>query len=105
MRARRNNNMKHVATFMLPHGVRNVSRKMNKSNNLVLSANNKYAIAGVRKALYIWDVKSAELVKSLEAHFARIVDVQPLTVGNWNQVITSSIDRTVKVSWIIMYTL
>ena len=92
--------MKHVATFMLPHGVRNVSRKMNKSNNLVLSANNKYAIAGVRKALYIWDVKSSELVKSLEAHFARIVDVQPLTVGNWNQVITSSIDRTVKVSYV-----
>ena len=94
--------MKHVNTFFLPHGIRNVSKKMNKSNNLVLSANNKYAIAGIRKVLYIWDVKTADLVKYLDAHFARIIDVQPLTVGNWNTVVTSSIDRTVKV-WNINY--
>ena len=95
VRHRKQTEMKHVATFILPHGIRNVAKKMNKSNNCVLSANNVYAIAGIRKVLYIWDVKSAELVKSLDAHFARIIDVQPLTVGNWNTVVTSSIDRTV----------
>ena len=90
------------ATFALPHGIRNVSKKMNKSNNCVLSARNEYAIAGIRKHLYIWDVKSADLVKSLDAHFARIIDVQPLVIGPWNTVVTSSIDRTVKV-WNINY--
>ena len=98
----RHASMKHINTFLLPHGIRNVSKRMNKSNNCVLSANNRYAIAGIRKVLYIWDVKTAELVKSLDAHFARIIDVQPLTVGNWNTVVTSSIDRTVKV-WNINY--
>ena len=43
-----------------------------------------------------------QLVKCLDAHFARIIDIQSLTVGNWNSVITSSIDRTVKV-WNINY--
>ena len=99
---RRKEGMIHVATFMLPNGIRNVGKKMNKSNNCVLSARNQYAIAGIRKVLYIWDVKTAQLVQSLDAHFARIIDVQPLTVGNWNTVVTSSIDRTVKV-WNINY--
>ena len=47
-------------------------------------------------------METGQLVKCLDAHFARIIDIQPLTVGNWNSVITSSIDRTVKV-WNINY--
>jgi len=86
----------------LPNGIRNVTKKMNNSSNCVLSAGNKYAIAGIRKELYIWEVSSGTLVKELDAHFARIIDIQPLTIGNWNTVITSSIDRTVKV-WNINY--
>lgn len=86
----------------LPNGIRNVTKKMNKSSNCVLSAGNKYAIAGIRKELYIWEVSRGNLVKVLDAHFARIIDIQPLTIGNWNTVITSSIDRTVKV-WNINY--
>ena len=61
-----------------------------------------YAVAGIRKELYIWAVKTGELVKCLDAHFARIIDLQSLVVGPWNCVITSSIDRTVKV-WNINY--
>ena len=38
----------------------------------------------------------------MDAHFARIIDIQPLTVGSWNSVTTASIDRTVKV-WNINY--
>ena len=57
---------------------------------------------GIRKELYIWSVETAQLVKCLDAHFARIIDIQPLTVGSWNSVITASIDRTVKV-WNINY--
>ncbi len=42
-------------------------------------------------------MKDGELLKNLDAHFGRIIKIQSLTIGNWNSVITSSIDRTVKV--------
>ena len=91
-----------VITLKLPSGIRNISTKMNKSNSCVLSVENKYAVAGIRKELYIWSVRDGLLVKCLDAHFARIIDIQPLIVGTWNCVVTSSIDRTVKV-WNINY--
>merc|ERR1712226_1667176 len=91
-----------ITTLKLPSGIRNISTKMNKSNSCVLSKENKYAVAGIRKELYIWSVKDGLLVKCLDAHFARIIDIQPLIVGTWNCVVTSSIDRTVKV-WNINY--
>ena len=84
-------------SLKLPSGIRNISTKMNKSNSCVLSASHVYAVAGIRKELYIWTMSDGVLVKCLDAHFARIIDIQPLTVGSWNSVITSSIDRTVKV--------
>ena len=89
-------------SLKLPPGVRNIATKMNKAMPCVLSAHQKYAITGIRKELYIWSVDSGELVKTLDAHFGRIIDLQPLTIGSWNCVITSSIDRTVKV-WNINY--
>ena len=92
---------KHL-NLRLPTAVRNVLLKINKSNACVLSANNQYAISGIRKEMYIWCMKTGDLVKSLEAHIARIIDIQPLVIGNWNCVITSSMDRTVKV-WNINY--
>ena len=91
-----------ITTLKLPSGIRNISTKMNKSNSCVLSVANRYAVAGIRKELYIWSVKDGLLVKCLDAHFARIIDIQPLIVGTWNCVVTSSIDRTVKV-WNINY--
>ena len=81
----------------LPPGIRNVSKRMNLSNSCILSSGHKYAIAGIRKQMYIWNVSNEELVKCFDAHFGRIIDVQPLTMGDWNLAITSSIDRTVKV--------
>ncbi len=51
----------------------------------------------VRKNLYVWDVSTGDLLKNLDAHFGRIIKISSLTIGNWNSVITSSIDRTVKV--------
>ena len=84
-------------TFRLPYGIYNVSKGVNKSSNCVMSANNQYGIAGIRKDLYIWDTKSGALVQTLAAHFGRILDVQSLTLGRLNTVITSSIDRTVKI--------
>lgn len=50
-----------------------------------------------RKSLYVWSLETTKLIKVLDAHFGRIVQLEPLTVGSWNNVITSSIDRTVKI--------
>ena len=91
-------------TIKLPTSVRNIATKMNKSSPVVLSAKQTYAIAGIRKEMYIWLVETAELVKVLDAHFSRIIDLQPLTYGVWNCVITSSIDRSIKV-WNMDYAL
>lgn len=50
-----------------------------------------------RKNLYVWSMESTKLVKVLDAHFGRIIQLEPLTIGNWNSIVTASIDRTVKV--------
>ncbi|CAH1405153.1 unnamed protein product [Nezara viridula] len=81
----------------LPHGIRNISTRVLSSNSFMISASGDFAVAGVRKNLYVWDLQTCELVKILDAHFGRIISLEPLTIGNWNSVITSSIDRSVKV--------
>ena len=47
----------------------------------------------------MWTVETGQLIKSLDAHFARIVQIKPLICNKnqWNCVITSSMDRTIKV--------
>lgn len=47
--------------------------------------------------MYVWSVETRKLVKILDAHFGRIIQLEALTIGNWNNIVTSSIDRTVKV--------
>ena len=81
----------------LPMGVRNISVRLLHSNSVMLSKGNEYAVAGVRKNLYVWNMASGDLVKVLDAHFGRILSIVPYTVGPWNSVVTSSIDRSVKV--------
>lgn len=108
----------------LPHGVRNISTKMMLSNSMMVSSKLDYSVAGVRfvllktdmhllrgitrikcsisliffrKNLYIWCLQTRQLVKVLDAHFGRIIQLEALTIGNWNCAITSSIDRSVKV--------
>ncbi|XP_014210635.1 NACHT and WD repeat domain-containing protein 2 [Copidosoma floridanum] len=83
--------------LMLPNGVRNIHTRMMCSNSIMISGTKDYAVAGVRKNLYVWSLTTSELVKVLDAHFARIIQLEALIVGNWNSVITSSIDRSVKV--------
>lgn len=81
----------------LPHGVRNISTKMMTSNSMMISSMHDYVVAGVRKNLYVWSIQTQQLMKVLDAHFGRIIQLEALTVGSWNSVITSSIDRSVKV--------
>lgn len=81
----------------LPHGVRNITTKIMESNSIMTSSKLDYAVAGVRKNLYVWCLQTLQLVKVLDAHFGRIIQLEALTIGNWNNVVTSSIDRSVKV--------
>ncbi|KAL2749964.1 NACHT and WD repeat domain-containing protein 2 [Vespula maculifrons] len=83
--------------LVLPNGVRNISTRMMYSNSIMISGTKNYAVAGVRKNLYVWSLETCELLKVLDAHFARIIQLEALTIGNWNSVVTSSIDRSVKV--------
>lgn len=39
-----------------------------------------------RKSLYVWNIETTELQKMLDAHFGRIISLEPLTIGNWNSV-------------------
>lgn len=81
----------------LPHGVRNITTKIMQSNSIMVSSKLDYAVAGVRKNLYVWCLQTLQLAKVLDAHFGRIIQLEALTIGNWNNVVTSSIDRSVKV--------
>ncbi|KAF5284944.1 hypothetical protein FQA39_LY16899 [Lamprigera yunnana] len=87
----------NAVELKLPYGVRNISIKMLQSNSIILSAHKNYAIAGVRKNLYVWCMKTHKLLKILDAHFGRIMQLEALAVGTWNCIVSSSIDRTVKV--------
>ena len=67
----------------------------------------------VRQELLCWDMKTGDLVKRMVAHFQvslckrsqkvhpiffqRIVEIKSLVVGTDNCVVTSSIDRSIKI--------
>ena len=55
-----------------------------------------------RKDLYIWALENEALVKVISAHFQRILNVIPLTSGRENCVITSSLDRSIKVMRVML---
>ncbi|CAG2161948.1 unnamed protein product [Oppiella nova] len=82
----------------LPHTVRNISIKPLKcSNPIVFSKTNQYLMAGVRKSLYIYCLQSSQLLKTLDAHFARIVQIKSYIVDDLDAIVTSSFDKTIKV--------
>eukprot|EP00106_Octopus_bimaculoides_P010882 XP_014778324.1 PREDICTED: NACHT and WD repeat domain-containing protein 2-like [Octopus bimaculoides] len=80
----------------LPHGVRNIPTKNQIFSLLAFTKNNHFVVAGVRRNLYVWDVKQGNMVKVLDAHFGRIIAMDAVR-GKNNKVISSSIDKTIKV--------
>ncbi|XP_012943969.1 NACHT and WD repeat domain-containing protein 2 [Aplysia californica] len=80
----------------LPHGTRNIPTKNQLTSLVVFTKNNQFVVAGVRKNLYVWDVKQGNMVKVLDAHFGRICALTSVTTGR-NAVISSSMDKTIKV--------
>ena len=55
-----------------------------------------------RQELLVWDMETGDLVKRMTAHFQRIVEIKSLVVGSNNEIITSSIDRCIKI-WNLDY--
>ena len=58
-------NGRRTAQLKLPPTVRNVSKGPGLSSVILLSARDEYAVAGIRKELYIWAMDSHQLVKVL----------------------------------------
>jgi WD40 repeat protein len=58
---------------------------------------NQFIVAAVRKNLYVWDVKQGNMVKTLDAHFGRIIAMTSVAAAVRNVIISSSIDKTIKV--------
>ena len=83
--------------LVLPNGVRNITKGLNQSSNIVLSKGDKLAVTGIRQELLVWEMESGQLVQRMTAHFQRIVDLKSLVVGTDNAIITSSIDRSIKI--------
>ena len=50
----------------------------------------------------MWDMETGDMVKRMTAHFQRIVEIKSLVVGSNNEIITSSIDRCIKI-WNLDY--
>ena len=49
--------------------MRNISKKFNNSNNIILSSEDKLAVSGIRQEIIVWDMDTGCLVKRLIAHF------------------------------------
>ena len=89
-----NNEFKWLA---LPKGISNIQIKLGTSTQCLLSRDESLAVAGLRKELFVWDISSCLLIHQLQAHVGRIIKMASLTAGNANCILTSSIDKTIKV--------
>ena len=77
----------------LPKGIHNISPKPYTSSDCLLSLDEKLAVTGLRKTLYVWSTQTCLLVKTIEAHLARINKMIPFMDSGMNCIITSSVDK------------
>ena len=61
--------LRRCIALKLPNGVRNISKKFNNSNNIILSAEDKLAVSGIRQEIIVWDMDTGCLAQRLIAHF------------------------------------
>ncbi|KAI6183552.1 hypothetical protein M3Y97_00500900 [Aphelenchoides bicaudatus] len=86
-----------VIRLHLPVDVRNIPIKpMHSTSAVVLCCADALFVAGVRKNLYIFNLSTAQLVRTVDAHFGRILNLRSLTANSQNILISSSIDRSIK---------
>ena len=79
-------------------GIRNLPNSNSLASLCLFSRRNEFLCAGVRKYIYVWDVKNGNLVKTLDAHFARVCGILAVAANvRNNKLISSSLDKTIKV--------
>ena len=70
---------RELTTLRLPADVRNIPIKpMHTTSTMALACGDTVFVAGMRRALYIWNVESGQLVRTVDAHFGRILNLQAL---------------------------
>lgn len=80
-------------------GIRNIPSSNSLASLCLFSRRNEFLCAGVRKYIFVFDVKNGNLVKTLDAHFARVCGLMSVTAPDrTNKLISSSLDKTIKVS-------
>lgn len=87
-----------LVTLKLPGDVRNIPIKpMHTTSAVVLSCNDTLFVAGVRKNFYIFNVANQQVVRVVDAHFGRILSLRSVSNQNYNLLMSSSIDRSIKI--------
>ncbi|KAE9547865.1 hypothetical protein FO519_008926, partial [Halicephalobus sp. NKZ332] len=96
----------------LPVEIRNIPiRPMHTTSTVALCCNDTLFVAGIRKNLYIFNVAAKQscekyynrsnltfqLVRTVDAHFGRILNLSSVSMGGQNLLISSSLDRSVKI--------
>ena len=84
--------------FLFIKGIRNIPNKSSLTGLCLFSRRNEFLCAGVRKYIFVWDGKNGNLVKTLDAHFARVCGLLSVTAPDkTNKLVSSSLDKTIKV--------
>ncbi|GBP00828.1 hypothetical protein EVAR_73588_1 [Eumeta japonica] len=78
------NRLSNASMYLALRMALSITTKLMESNSIMTSSKLDYAVAGVRKNLYVWCLNTLQLVKTLDAHFGRIIQLEALTIGNWN---------------------
>ncbi|XP_014665918.1 PREDICTED: uncharacterized protein LOC106807919 [Priapulus caudatus] len=82
--------------LLTPEGVANIPPRGLNRAVVVVTRNNQYACAAVRSALYVWELRAGELLRTIDVHYARVLRLVAMTTHGVNKVATASLDRTVK---------
>uniref|UniRef100_A0A0N4ZF20 NACHT domain-containing protein n=1 Tax=Parastrongyloides trichosuri TaxID=131310 RepID=A0A0N4ZF20_PARTI len=82
----------------LPSGIRNIPVKpMHTTSVMTFNSNDSIFVAAVRNSLYVWKVDTLTLIRTIDAHFGRILNLRQMIVHSQNLIISSSLDRTIKI--------
>uniref|UniRef100_A0A915AEI7 WD_REPEATS_REGION domain-containing protein n=1 Tax=Parascaris univalens TaxID=6257 RepID=A0A915AEI7_PARUN len=88
---------KKLVNLRLPSGVRNIPiRPMHTTTAITLASEDTIFVAGVRKYLYLWNVSNAQLLRSVDAHFGRTLNLCALNLNGHNVLLSSSLDHSIK---------
>ncbi|CAB3397348.1 unnamed protein product [Caenorhabditis bovis] len=82
----------------LPFNIRNIPiRPRHTTSTVSFASHDTVFVAGIRKHLYLWNVKTTELLRSVDAHFGRILNLESISQKGQNILISSSLDHSIKI--------